>query len=104
VVDSAGDAGLGEHAVLSWNEAAEMNLSRRRGGFGDAEQEWRSVGGLAAAVHHLLVLFHEAEAIDLLVDKDLCGMALVISTRAASDRQDTSWVVGAWLVPAGRTA
>jgi hypothetical protein len=55
--------------VVSWNEAAEMKLSRREGGFGDAEQEWRSVGGLAAAVHDLLVLFHEAEAIDLLVDK-----------------------------------
>jgi hypothetical protein len=39
---------------------------RRQGGFGYAEQEWRSIGGLAAAVHHLLVLFHEAEAVDLL--------------------------------------
>jgi hypothetical protein len=39
---------------------------RRERCFGDAEEEWRAVGGLAAAVHHFVVLFHEAEAIDLL--------------------------------------
>jgi len=53
--------------VVSWNDAAEMKLVRRERRLRDAEEEWRAVGGLAAAVHHFLVLFHEAEAIDLLV-------------------------------------
>ena len=48
-----------------------MKLVRRQGSFGDAEQERRSVGGLAAAVHHLPVLFHEGEAIDLFVNEEI---------------------------------
>ena len=48
-----------------------MKLVGRERGLGDAEEEWGAVGGLAAAVHHLLVLFHEAEAIDLLVDEEV---------------------------------
>ena len=48
-----------------------MKRLRRERGFGDAEEEGHAVGGLAAAVHDLLVLFHEAEAIDLLVDEEV---------------------------------
>src|ERR1041385_3910987 len=54
-------------------------LERRRGderigrerGLGDAEEKRNSVRRLAAAVHDLLVLFHEAEAIDLLVHEEI---------------------------------
>jgi hypothetical protein len=34
VVDSAGDAGFGEHRVVSWNAAAEMKLSVESDAFG----------------------------------------------------------------------
>jgi hypothetical protein len=44
---------------------------RRERCFVDAEEEWRAVGGLAAAVHRFFVLFHEAEAIDLLVHEEI---------------------------------
>src|SRR3954468_6454451 len=57
--------------VVSWNEAAEMKLSVDSGRLGDAEEERGAVGGFAAAVHHFLVLFHEAETIDLLVDEEV---------------------------------
>ena len=49
----------------------------RRGGDHHASQpadrgkSRRAVGGLAAAVHNLLVLLYEAEAIDLLVDQEI---------------------------------
>src|SRR5688500_20299073 len=36
-----------------------------------AEEQGHTVGRLAAAVHDLLVLFHEAEAIDLLVHEEI---------------------------------
>src|SRR2546425_4879886 len=44
---------------------------RRQRRFRDAEEQWCSVGRLAAAVHHLLVLLEEAEAIDLLVHQEV---------------------------------
>ena len=37
----------------------------------EAEEQRRSVVGLAAAVHDLVVLLHEAETIDLFVDEDV---------------------------------
>src|SRR5213079_1512920 len=43
----------------------------REGRFGDAEEERDSVRRLAAAVHDLFVLFHEAETIDLLIDEEI---------------------------------
>jgi hypothetical protein len=55
--------------VVSWNEAAEMKLSVESEAFVMPRRRGGAVGGLAAAVHHFLVLFHEAEAIDLLVDE-----------------------------------
>jgi hypothetical protein len=45
-----------------------------------AEEEWGAVGGLAAAVHDLLVLFHEAQAIDLLVDEEVRAPTRVTRT------------------------
>jgi hypothetical protein len=53
--------------------SAPPRLRVKEGRFGDAE-EWRSIGGLAAAVDYLLVLFHEAEMIDLLVDEEVGGV------------------------------
>jgi hypothetical protein len=49
VVDAAAMLASVSTRVVSWNEAAEIEAVRRQGGFGDAKQEWRSVGGLAAA-------------------------------------------------------
>ncbi len=71
VVDSAGDGGFGEDARgLLEGGGGDEGLRRERG-FGDAEEQGHAVGGLAATVHDLFVLFHEAEAIDLLVHEEV---------------------------------
>ena len=71
VVDAAGDGRFGEDArgLLERRRGDERVGRERR--FGDAEEERHSVRRLAAAVHDLFVLFHEAEAIDLLVDEEI---------------------------------
>ncbi len=63
--------GFGENPGGLLERCGGDEAVRRERGFGDAEEEWGAVGGLAAAVHYLLVLFHEAEAIDLLVHEEV---------------------------------
>src|SRR5205807_4298250 len=71
VIDAPRNRRFGEYARGLLERRGGDERVRRQRGFGDAEQKRRAVGGLAAAVHHLLVLFHEAEAIDLLVDQEV---------------------------------
>ncbi len=71
VVDSAGDCGLRQHSGGLLERGRRDERLRRQRRLRDAEQQRRSVGGLAAAVHDLLVLLHEAEAIDLLVHQEV---------------------------------
>src|SRR6185436_1543224 len=65
VVDAAGDGRLRQHA------RGLLERLRRQRRLGNAEEQGHAVGGLAAPVHDLLVLFHEAEAIDLLVHQEV---------------------------------
>ena len=57
MVDSAGDAGFGENPCGLLERGGGDEAVRRERGFGDAKEEWGAVGGLAAAVHHFVVLF-----------------------------------------------
>jgi hypothetical protein len=66
--------------VVSWNEAAEMNDSVESDALVMPRQQGHAVGGLAAAVHDLFVLFHEAEAIDLLVHEEVVSPTRVTRT------------------------
>ena len=45
VVDPAGDAGFGENSGGLLERRGGDEAVRRERGLGDAEQEWRSVGG-----------------------------------------------------------
>jgi hypothetical protein len=57
--------------VVSWNDAAEMNESVDSDAFVIPSSSGRPVAGRSAVGDHALVLFHEAEAIDLLLDEEL---------------------------------
>ena len=73
--------------VVSWNDAAEMKLSVESDALVIPEEEWGAVGGLAAAVHHFLVLFHEAEAIDLLPVRVIAEEIRIADSRHAHGAQ-----------------
>src|SRR5712692_3577058 len=71
VVDSARDCRLRQYPRGLLERGCRDERLRRQRGLGDAQQQRRSISRLAAAVHDLLVLLHEAEAIDLLVHQEI---------------------------------
>ena len=63
--------------VVSWNDAAEMNESVESDAFVIPSSSGRPVRRTSARGNHALVLFHEPEAIDLLLDQEL-GVADIL--------------------------
>ena len=63
--------------VVSWNDAAEMNESVESDALVIPSSSGRPVAGRPPAGNHALVLFHEPEAIDLLLDQEL-GVAHIL--------------------------
>ena len=63
--------------VVSWNDAAEMNESVESDAFVMPSSSGRPLAGRLPSAVSALVLFQEAELVDLLVDQEL-GVADVL--------------------------
>ena len=63
--------------VVSWNDAAEMNESVESDAFVIPSSSGRPCAGRPPLGDHALVLFHEPEAVDLLLDQEL-GVADIL--------------------------